>query len=305
MGAFAIGAAIGTFELEQSGEAPSWRGIRDTVVAAEDVGFDTVWIADELLWEYPDRSDPSGWWECVALLGAVAAATTTIEVGSWVLSALHRNPALTAKAVETIDEISGGRFLFGFGSGHAGRQGEAFGFPPDYTVTRYEEALRILIPLIRDGAVTYDGTYHKAVDLAHRPRGPQWPSVPLMLGGHGPRTIGLAVEHADIWSCYATTTSEAEAFSDLMAAVDSACRTAGRDPHSLARSVGISMWPTDVDSEMPELLVEPFRGTSEVCVAELKKFREMGFDRVEVLLPADDPAAVEALGAIAAAAKAN
>ena len=58
---------------------------------------------------------PRGWWECVSVIGAVAASTTTIGVGSWVLSALHRNPGLTVKAAETLDEISDGRFVLGLG----------------------------------------------------------------------------------------------------------------------------------------------------------------------------------------------
>lgn len=88
-----------------------------------------VWVADELLWNFD--AGPRGWWEGVALAGAVAASTSRIGVGTWVLSALHRNPALTANVVETLDEISGGRLLFGLGSGHARAQGEAFGFPLD------------------------------------------------------------------------------------------------------------------------------------------------------------------------------
>jgi alkanesulfonate monooxygenase SsuD/methylene tetrahydromethanopterin reductase-like flavin-dependent oxidoreductase (luciferase family) len=305
MGDLKIGAALGTYELETTGEAPRWTAMAATVAAAESEGFDLIWIPDELLWEDPQQSEPSGWWECVALLGAIAATSTHISIGSWVLSALHRNPALTAKAVETIDEISGGRFVFGFGAGHAGRQGEAFGFPPDRTVGRYEDALKVIVPLIRDGRGHHTGPFHSAVNLAHRPRGPQWPRVPLMLGGHGPKTIGLAVAHADIWSCFATTSSEARAFGDLMSAVDAACTEAGRDPKSLERSVGIAMWADDLDMEQPDFLAPPFVGNTDACVAELKRFHEMGFDRVELIMPADDPSVIRAFGPIVLEAKAS
>ena len=105
------------------------------------------------------------------MLGAIAATTSRASVGSWVLSALHRNPGVTVKAVETLDEISGGRFIFGFGAGHAGRQGEAFGFPADVTVGRYAEALEVVMPLIREGRASFDGRHHRAVDLPNQPRG--------------------------------------------------------------------------------------------------------------------------------------
>ena len=110
--------------------------------------------------ERDEWDEPIGWWECVAVTGAVAASTESINVGTWVLSALHRNPGLTARIAETLDEISGGRFIFGFGSGHAGRQGEAFGFPSDYTVSRYEEALSIIKSLRASGVTSLDGEYH-------------------------------------------------------------------------------------------------------------------------------------------------
>ena len=76
------------------------------------------------------------------MTGAVAAATSRLKVGTWILSALHRNPGITAKAVETLDEISGGRFVFGLGSGHAGRQAHAFGLPEDHVYGRFRRRSR-------------------------------------------------------------------------------------------------------------------------------------------------------------------
>ena len=75
---------------------------------------------------------PLGFWDGISMTGAVAAVTSRIKVGSWVLSALHRNPGIIAKTAETLDEISGGRFVFGLGAGHAEPgQAHAFGLPED------------------------------------------------------------------------------------------------------------------------------------------------------------------------------
>jgi hypothetical protein len=119
-GGLEVGLVLPLFEQPESSEKPSWRRIATMAESVEAMGLDTVWIADELLWRIPDWPGPRGWWECVSIAGAVAATTSTIGVGTWVLSALHRNPRLTVKVAETIDEISGGRFVFGLGAGHAG-----------------------------------------------------------------------------------------------------------------------------------------------------------------------------------------
>lgn len=302
MGRLKIGLALGTVESPTTGVAPGWTTVRQVVNAAEDAGFDTVWVADELVWETPDDTNDMGWWECVAMLGAIAASTRTIAIGSWVLSALHRGPGVTVRSVETIDEISNGRFIFGFGSGHAGRQGEAFGFPPNYTVSRYEEALSILMPLIRHGTADFSGKYHSAVNQANHPRGPQRASIPLLLGGHGPRTIGIAVDHADIWSAYATTSSEAAAFGEMVELVNSACTERDRDPESLGRSAGIAVVRTDAAAPAEEPFAPPVTGTIGEIVSELAAFADLGFTSVELLggIGVED---VERLAPIVEAAK--
>ncbi|MGI9666013.1 MAG: LLM class flavin-dependent oxidoreductase [Acidimicrobiia bacterium] len=287
MADLSVGLAAFTMEDPASGTAPRWDEIRRWALLSEETGFDTFWVADELVWENDDKGTVAGWWECVALLGALAEATSSIIVGSWVLSALHRNPGLTVKVAETLDEISGGRFLFGLGAGHAGRQGAIFGFPPDRTVSRYEEALAVIVPLLREGSVDYSGEYHSAERQENRPRGPRPNAIPLMLAGHGPRTIGLAVKDADIWSAYATTSSRPEAFAELMDLVYRTCEEQGRDPSSLGRSVGIgavapgrepgSFWP------------DPVSGSPDEIAASLLQFHEMGFTSVELCLD-DDPA---------------
>ena len=130
MSQVSIGFAAGVIENPLTGEVPGWSDMRQWAEISESVGLDTFWVPDELVWEQTeDPSKTAGWWECVSIMAAVAASTSSIQIGSWVLSALHRNPGVTVKVVEALDEISDGRFVFGFGSGHAGRQGEAFGFP--------------------------------------------------------------------------------------------------------------------------------------------------------------------------------
>src|SRR3954451_5636305 len=219
------------------GTTVRWATIRDLAVRAEEIGFDTVWTADELLWR-PEGGRIHGWWECVAMTGAVAAATSRVKVGTWILSALHRNAGITAKAVETLDEVSGGRFVFGLGAGHAGRQAHAFGLPEDHVVGRFAEAAEIIVPLLRGGHAEFEGTFHAARDLEQRPVGPRPGRIPIMLGAKGPRMLEVAARHADIWSWFAEERSDMAEFRPRLDAILAACEAIGRDPATIGRSAG-------------------------------------------------------------------
>ena len=297
VGQLKLGAIAIPQEDPATGVAPSWESMKEASIVAEQIGFDTVWIPDELQWESPEFDGPRCWWEGVALASALAEATSTVEVGTWVLSALHRNPGLTVRVAQTIDEISGGRFILGYGSGHAGRQGEAFGFPPDKTVGRYEEALTIVTDLLRNGESTFSGNYHTTVRQVASPTGPRPKSIPLLLGGHGPRTMGLAVEHADIWSGYATESSRAEAFKPMIDQLDSICEKQGRDPSTLERSIGVYVrapdTPADVEPVGPSL-----DGSQDDIVREVKKFAAIGATRVEMWVAGDLVSGIERLAGV-------
>lgn len=293
-----LGLVLPLLEVPLTGESFRWDTIKARSRFAEDTGFDTVWVPDELLWNVPSWTGPRGWWECVAMAGAVAASTERVNVGTWVLSALHRNPGLTAKVAETLDEISGGRLIFGFGAGHAGTQGETYGYPMDRTVSRYEEALDIVVSLLRTGQAEYQGEYHSAKDQLLRPRGPRPGSIPIMLGGHGPRTIGLAVRHADIWSAYATESSLPEAFTDMLVLVDHTCEEQGRDPSSLRRSIGVFVEPTDVRVAEASDLGTPLSGSPSEIADVIHRFAAMGVDMLELWPSPDTDETVEALASI-------
>ena len=292
---FELGLVLPMLEDPTSGVAPRWDRIRSTAIRAEAMGFDTVWVADELLWRAPDWPGPRGWWECVSMAGAVAASTTTIGVGTWVLSALHRNPGLTVKAAETLDEISGGRFILGYGAGHAGDQGATFGYPADVTVSRYEEALAIVVPALRGEAVTFDGRHHRSSDLDIRPRGPRQGAIPLMLGAHGERTMRIAARHADIWSAFATESSHPEWFVPMLERLDAACGDVGRDPTTLDRSIGVFVEPGTPARAEALGFGTPISGGTDEIATSLRRFSELGVDRVEIVLWPGDESSLDAI----------
>ncbi len=205
---------------------------------AEELGFDTVWTPDELLWLHEDAA-PQGVWEGVAMAGAVAAVTSTVTVGTWVLSALHRNAGITAKVAETLDEISGGRFIFGLGAGHTWPgQAHAFGLPEDAIFARFDEALQVIVPLMREGRADFEGTYHAARGLQQNPVGPRPGKIPLLIGGNGPKGQRHAVRHADIWSGWIEDAVSVEEMGAKITSLEAICAEEGRDPSTIGRSVG-------------------------------------------------------------------
>ena len=291
-----IGLVLPMGDSFVDGAPVRWVEIRDLAVRAEELGFDTVWTADELLWRSEDGK-AQGWWEGVAITGAIAAATTRVKVGTWVLSALHRNPGITAKAVETIDEISGGRFVLGLGSGHAGRQAHAFGLPEDHVQSRFEEALAIVVPLLRQGRADFEGTYHAARDLEQRPVGPRPGRIPIMIGAKGPRMLRLTALHADIWSWYVNERSDLTEFGPRLAALEAACIEAGRDPATIGKSAGIVVEPTSFTGS-EAVFGPPVRGSAEEIADAFRAFGAAGYTNLELVVWPPTLAAVDALAPV-------
>jgi alkanesulfonate monooxygenase SsuD/methylene tetrahydromethanopterin reductase-like flavin-dependent oxidoreductase (luciferase family) len=287
---FEIGAVIPIIQSGPERSAPGWSEVRDQARRAEEIGFDTIWTPDELLWQTED-GPPRGAWDGVSMAGAVAAVTSRAKVGTWVMSALHRNPGIIAKTVETLDEISGGRFVFGLGAGHEWPgQARAFGLPEDRIFARFEEALEIIVPLIREGHANYEGTYHAARDLAQQPRGPRPGAMPLMIGGNGPRGQRAAVRYADIYSCYIEESLDEVAA--RLASLEAICAEVGRDPSSIGRSVGAWVRPLEPAGVRPSSL----SGSADEITEAVRSLRAAGFNQVELMYL---PGTMEALEALA------
>ena len=134
-----------------------WSELRDIAMLAEDVGFDSIWLDDHLLYHMRGAAEPNGNWESWSMLSALAACTKTVQLGNLVLGMGFRNPALLAKMADTVDEISGGRLILGVGTGYHEVEYRAFGYPYDHRYRRFEEAIQIVSALLKTGAVDFDG----------------------------------------------------------------------------------------------------------------------------------------------------
>jgi alkanesulfonate monooxygenase SsuD/methylene tetrahydromethanopterin reductase-like flavin-dependent oxidoreductase (luciferase family) len=257
------------------GRVPRYREIRDVALRAEADGFDSVWVSDHLLFQWDDNQ-PTGVWEGMSLLAALAEATERVEIGALVICTAFRNPALLAKMASALDEISDGRFIFGVGAGWHKPEFDAFGYPFDHLASRFEEAMAIILPLIREGAVDFEGTYERAPNCINEPRGPRPNGPQVLMGTQGPRLLRLAAREADAWNaCWLGRASE---LPEKRVPFEAALAEVGRDPAEVELTVGQVVTFSEVAADVqfpggPERFT--FRDPADLA-EEWAKYQEMG-----------------------------
>ena len=300
---FKIGVFVSHFERPWSGDGLRWAEIAELARVAEDVGFDSFWMPDHLSFHF-ENVNLQGAWDVWSLLSALAATTTKIEIAPLVACSSFRNPALIAKMAETIDEISGGRFILGLGAGWHKPEYDMFGFPYDYRVSRFEEALQIIAPLLRTGKVDFEGRFYSARECELRPRGPRPSGPPILIGGGGDRLLRLSATYADAWNLdRKNDVAEVMAWKEK---VDAACVAVGRDPATLSRYIGIQvdMLNEERAATQPRQFVQhpwPLVGEPEELAERIRAYVPAGVEHMMVLIDPVTPAGLEAFAPVLAA----
>jgi probable F420-dependent oxidoreductase len=203
--------------------------------AAEETGFDSIWLGDHLLYRAESTRPERGPWEAWTLLAALAAVTERVRLGPLVACASFHPPGLIAKMAATLAEVSGGRFVLGLGAGWNEVEYRAFGLSYDHRVSRFEEAFEIVRRLLGGERVTLAGRFWQVDDAVLLPR-PAHP-VPLMVGSNGERMLGITLPHVDWWNTWYTGYGNTpEGFAQLNWQVTEAAERAGRAPNELERS---------------------------------------------------------------------
>jgi alkanesulfonate monooxygenase SsuD/methylene tetrahydromethanopterin reductase-like flavin-dependent oxidoreductase (luciferase family) len=223
---------------------PAWADVLAFAEDAEELGLDSVWVCDHFLSEPPGQP-PEGIYEGWTILSALAATTKRVEVGALVMCVSFRNPALLAKMAATADTVARGRLILGLGAGWYDPEYEAFGYPTDHRVTRFEDALRIIRPLLRGESVTVTGRFHRVADASLLPP-PERP-IPLLVAATAPRMLRLTARYADAWNT-AWFGLPDERLRQQMAALEAALEHEGRDPSTLRRTVGVEVLDSNVTS---------------------------------------------------------
>jgi probable F420-dependent oxidoreductase len=240
-----FGLALPHYDFSAPGGGPvSYERVREYARSAERLGFDSVWISDHFflsLARYGGGTELHGSLEPLTTLAALAMETDRVRLGTLVLGAPFRPPAILAKMATGVDLLSSGRFDLGIGSGWYEEEFRAFGYPFGSAGERFEileETLEVLKLLFSEGPVDHAGKRFRLAGAYNRPRPVQSPGPPLWLGAKGgPRALRLAARLADGWNTVWRWT--VEDYAERVADARRICEGEGRDPDTLRRSVGL------------------------------------------------------------------
>ncbi len=180
----------------------SYSYIEKVAREAEDMGFDSVWVADHML--NPRKGEQVSALEAWTTLTAVAMRTTRVKLGHAVLCQGFRNPAVLAKMASTLDEVSHGRFIFSIGAGYFEREFQAYGIPwseHDELIEQAEEQIKIIKALWTQDRVDFDGKYYHLVGGVLVPKPVQKPCPPIWYGGNSEKSRQLVarLREVDCW----------------------------------------------------------------------------------------------------------
>lgn len=287
-----LGLMLPIGEGSHFGGLPRFTDMVEMAQTAREAGFEGIWFADHFIFENAETGEQRGVWEAFTAMAGVAAAVPDVQIGALVACTGFRNPGVVAKMTETIDEISGGRFILGLGAGWNLPEYEQFGFPFDYRVSRFEDAIRIIHPLLREGKADYQGRFFQANEAVNRPRGPRETGAPILVGSTGERMLGLIAQYADAWN--SVWHSDTAPVKPQLEKVDAACRAVGRDPKTLIRTAGGNFSLGDSYGTRPNA----FTGTPGEIAARLAAFRDLGFNHYVVGLDPCTPDSIRGFGEV-------
>jgi F420-dependent oxidoreductase-like protein len=298
----------------------------DTVAAqaaaADRSGFDTVLLMDHF-YQLPMLGQPdANMLECYTTLGALARETKNVRLGALVTGNTYRNPTLLAKTITALDVVSGGRAQLGIGAGWFELEHDSLGFEFKTFTDRFEkleEALQIILPMLRDESVTLDGAHYRVKDTINHPA--PLSKIPVMIGGSGEKkTLRLVAQYGD----ESNLTCPLDEVARKLDALAAHCERLGRDRSEIAVSKHLNVCLADTHdqayAEISRFLAE--RGldlstmddeTRDVILAmviwgdesevgeRLAEALATGVDGLTISLPGNGhiPERVEQLGAVA------
>ncbi len=248
---------------------------------AEELGFDSIWYAEhpavpvhsdspfpatggEIPWTYSHFTDP------YIALARASGATTTIKLGTGITLVPERNPLLLAKEIASLDRYSGGRFIFGIGTGWLREETEIMGGDFDHRWTQTREALEVMKELWTKDEAEYHGHYYDFPPVRSYPKPVQEPYPPIVIGGMARNVLRRVVAHADGWMPNRITPAELE---ESRARIDAMAAEVGRDPKSITISIFGQAPDRDVvrsylDAGADRVVVRPEHVETEAAMGE-------------------------------------
>ncbi len=271
--------------------------VLDVARHAERTGWDGVWVADHFMGDggsFGPTESPT--LEATAVLSALAATTDRVRIGSLVLGATYRHPAVVAKWAVTTDLVSAGddgagRLVLGLGAGWQQNEHEQYGIdlpPVRDRVTRFGEYCDAVTSLLRRPVSQLDGEWFRLTDALSEPKAPASPDrpngIPLLVGGKGDRMLAITARYADEWNMWGLP----ELIGARSAALDRACDAIDRDPATIARSTQALMLPTTSSEEADRFVTDAapraaIAGPPDMLAETALRWRDVGVG--EVIVP--------------------
>jgi len=292
-----IGVLVPIWTDSLAGVTPTLSESLSFARRAEAVGLDSVWLTDHFYWEtFIDfRSigiEPpaelegikGGQWECWTTAAAIAVQTSTIKIGTLVSNTTFRNPALLARTADNIMELSGGRLIFGLGAGDFVSEHIAYGFDFERHVSRFENSLNIIKPLMEGKQFSYKGEFHQIEKAALLPKS-QTGTPPILIGTlkGKPRMSRLVAEFAEMWNCMiAFGDCNISTYEDAWAPIHDACIRSGRDPESVSQTATIAVNFSDGPYEIMPTSV-PFSGSLEQIADRFAEYAAKEVEHVSTI----------------------
>lgn len=269
---------------------------------AEQVGFDSVWLGDHLLYDLPVGH--RGPWEVWTSLAAIAAATERVEIGPLVASTSFHAPPMLAKLATSVDAISQGRLILGVGAGWNRREYAAFGFPYDQRVSRFEEAFTIIRSLLTDGEIDFHGSHYDIDHAVLHPRSPRPGGPPLMVGSTSPRMQSITLPHVSAWNeWWSNYGNTAAGFAQLKATVDERIAAIGRTGEIEATAAVHVRLPGGSGRQMGDYPADvggPIEGSTSEIADQLRLFSDAGASHIQLVVDPITPASIESLADVLA-----
>lgn len=233
---FQCGLQIPSYTFAGVSDAQLFERISQIASTAEQSGFDALFLMDHY-YQIPmigPKTDPM--FEAYTMLGAIAARTSSISLGTMVTGVTYRNPAQLAKSVTTLDVISQGRAILGIGAAWHDVEHEGYGyvFPPvAERMDRLEEALKICRAMFTEEEPSFSGKHYQIDHALNFPRPIRPDGIPILVGGGGERrTLALVARYANACNLF----GDADTVRAKLAVLDRHCEAIGRDPASISRT---------------------------------------------------------------------
>jgi alkanesulfonate monooxygenase SsuD/methylene tetrahydromethanopterin reductase-like flavin-dependent oxidoreductase (luciferase family) len=248
------------FSLWTSNARP-WSEMVDLATYADATGWHSLWYADHFMSQTADDtpgSEPA--LECWTILAAIAATVPRLRLTSMVSPVTIHHPVVLAKRVATLDQISGGRVVFGLGAGWQVNEHTGYGFElrePGERVSHFIEALQVIRHLFDDERANFAGRWYTLTDAPFEPKPVQSP-IPILVGTAGPRMLRATARYANEWNTWGDPATVREKTVDFM----TACAAVERDPATIRRSAQAMVFFTEDDSTRNTLLAKVPEGRS-------------------------------------------